>query len=198
MVSIKKFARLRVLFARCFGTASTLGNFTQNLKYLREEVYKSRVFTMAEVPIDTPMTEAPTLSNRKRKISANKGLEQHALTISKPPYTYLHLRLISTSSSSAQKTILDELTAKSYLTSALTQFLGLTGSAIPIDILKTEGNDVWIRTMREDGSAVVAAVGGWVRAVAGETEGEMGWRVVGRGNWLGGLVGRERCEGVWD
>ncbi|PQE12022.1 ribonuclease P MRP subunit POP8 protein [Rutstroemia sp. NJR-2017a BVV2] len=143
------------------------------------------------------MTEVPALSKHKHKASADKGLEQHTLTISKPPYTYLHLRLITTSSS-AQKTKLDELTAKSYLTSALTQFLGLTGSAIPIDILKTEGRDVWVRTMREDGSAVVAAVGGWVRAVGGETEGEMGWRVVGRGNWLGGLVGRERCEGVWD
>ncbi|PQE16652.1 ribonuclease P MRP subunit POP8 protein [Rutstroemia sp. NJR-2017a BBW] len=143
------------------------------------------------------MTEAPAHSKSKRKASTNKSLEHHTLTISKPPYTYLHLRLITTSSS-AQKTTLDELTAKSYLSSALTQFLGLTGSAIPIDILKTEGREVWIRTMREDGSAVVAAVGGWVRGVGGETEGEMGWRVVGRGNWLGGLVGGGGCGGVWD
>lgn len=38
-------------------------------------------------------------------------------------------------------------------------------------------------------SAFVAAVGGWVRE-GREGEGEVAWRVVGKANWLGGLVGR--------
>lgn len=49
-----------------------------------------------------------------------------------------------------------------------------------------------MRVPRGDGSAVVAAVSGWVGGGGGGgggTEGVVGWRVRGRGQWLGGLVG---------
>lgn len=111
------------------------------------------------------------------------------LTIRNPPFTYLHLTLLSSS-----VLALDILTARTYLTSALQQFLGVTGTAIPIDFLKVEGPDAWVRVPREDGGAVVSAVTGWV---GGGTGGAVGWRVVGRGDWLGSVVaggGREVFE----
>lgn len=93
-------------------------------------------------------------------------------------------------SSSSAPTV-DVLTARTYLTSALQQFLGMTGTAIPIDFLKVEGMDVWIRVPREDGAIVVSAVTGWIGS-----EGTA-WRIRGKGEWLGGLVagdGRDLFE----
>ena len=111
------------------------------------------------------------------------------LVIRDPPFTYMHLTLLFTSPSSSP---LDELTAHKHLTSALQQFLGITGTAIPVDILKVDEWDVWIRVPREDGGAVAAAVGNWVGAGEG-----VSWRVKGRGQWLGALVARTGLEKVW-
>lgn len=117
-------------------------------------------------------------------------------TIRSLPYTYLHLTLLSpsllSSSNSTMTSSIDALTARKHLTSALNQFLGITGTAISIDILKVEGRDCWIRVPREDGQAVVQALTAWT----GEREG-VAWRIWGRGGWLGGVVrgsGRELFE----
>lgn len=122
-------------------------------------------------------------------------------TISSLPFTYIHLTLLSSSPPNPPPSPLDELTAHKYLTSALQQFLGLTGTAIPTDILKVEERDVWIRVPREDGSAVVAAVGNWVgkgeAEGGGRGEGVVSWRVRGRGEWLGALVARSGIERAW-
>ncbi|KAL8794879.1 MAG: hypothetical protein Q9195_002591 [Heterodermia aff. obscurata] len=112
-----------------------------------------------------------------------------SFTIRDFPFTYLHLTLLSTFPSPLP---LDELTAHKHLTSALQQFLGITGTAIPIDILKVDGWDVWIRVQREDGGAVAAAIGNWVGAGEG-----VSWRIKGRGQWLGALVARTGLEKVW-
>lgn len=54
---------------------------------------------------------------------------------------------------------------------------------------------------REDGSAVVAAVGNWVGNAEGESggrgDGMVSWRVRGRGEWLGAVVARSGMEKVW-
>lgn len=81
---------------------------------------------------------------------------------------------------------------------ALSQFLGITGSAISIDVLKSNCvGELWIRVPREDCSAVVAAVGGWTGVAGGSGGGEVGWRVLGRGGWLGVVCGGERVGSVW-
>jgi hypothetical protein len=55
--------------------------------------------------------------------------------------------------------------------------------------------EVWIRVPREDGDAVAAALGsGWVGRDGGV---DVSWRVWGRGEWLGALVGERRSKGVW-
>lgn len=122
----------------------------------------------------------------------SRGHTLKTLTISRPQFAYIHLALNSPTPLSST-TPLDNKTVWSHLRSALTQFLGLTGSAIPIDILKIHGRDVWLRVPRQDRSPVLAAVGGWI----GEEEGgKVGWTVRGAGNWLSGLVlGGER---VWN
>lgn len=60
------------------------------------------------------------------------------------------------------------------------QFLGITGTAIPIDFLKVEDRDVWIRVPREDAAGVVGALSQWVG-----NDGGVSWRVKGKGEWLG-------------
>ncbi|KAI9646692.1 hypothetical protein NHQ30_004689 [Ciborinia camelliae] len=144
--------------------------------------------------VDTLMQEAPPTSTPPKSKQIRNGHEHKAITITAPPFSYIHLEL---QTSSLKKPQLDDITGKSYVTSALTQFLGLHGSAISIDILKTDGKDVWIRVMREDASAVVAALGGWIKR-GGNGDEQVGWRVKGRGNWLGGLVGQGDIEGVWN
>lgn len=120
------------------------------------------------------------------------------ITIRAPPFTYLHLTLLASSSSTASPAPLDLLTARTHLTAALQQFLGLTGAAIPVDFLKIEGRDVWVRVPREDGAAVTSAVGGWVGsgrvAGVGGEDAAVGWRVLGWGDWLGAVVAGEGRE----
>ncbi|KAI9746534.1 MAG: hypothetical protein M1818_000247 [Claussenomyces sp. TS43310] len=122
----------------------------------------------------------------------SKGHELSTRTIKAPAWSYACLEL---ESDSLSKTTLDELVVRSYLTAALTQFLGLTGSAISVDILKVEEAECWIRVPRQDLSAVIAAVGGWI---GGNNKDELfSWRVIGSGDWLGHLVGKKGIEKVW-
>lgn len=111
---------------------------------------------------------------------------------------------------------LDSITARTYLTSALTQFLGLMGSSIGIDILKISdgGSDhvssdqalaagnknqnktdhplLWIRVPRDDAPAVVAALSSWVGGNgSGESatgNGNVSWRICAKGNFLAAIV----------
>jgi ribonuclease P/MRP protein subunit POP8 len=135
----------------------------------------------------------PDAAGPKRKLpKATKSLEITSRTIKTPAFSYACLELVS---DPPTRVPLDNLTVRSYLTSALTQFLGLTGSAISIDILKVEPKECWIRVPREDLSAVIAAVGGWIGR--GENGVQVGWRVRANGNWLGSLVGARSAEKVW-
>ncbi|MCJ1306963.1 hypothetical protein MMC25_000607 [Agyrium rufum] len=115
-------------------------------------------------------------------------------TIRSLPFTYLHISLFSAASDPPPSSVtgsstftrrpdpIDEITVRTYLTSALKQFLGLTGTAIPVDILKVDQQDAWVRVSRGDGKAVMEALSGWVGTS------DVAWRVKGRGDWLGGVV----------
>jgi ribonuclease P/MRP protein subunit POP8 len=149
---------------------------------------------MAEVDQDTTMTEAPpSTSTTQKQQKAAKGHEITNKTIKTPPFSYVYLELISKSTTSEIR--LDDLIVRSYIMAALTQFLGLTGSAISVDILKAQGRECWIRVPREDLSPVLAAVGGWVGD--SEEQGKVGWRVKASGNWLSSLVGNLEVEKIW-
>jgi ribonuclease P/MRP protein subunit POP8 len=145
---------------------------------------------MASDP-DTSMADQPGTKRKHQK--QLKGHEITTKTIKTPPFSYVHLQLISDSDSTKD---LDSLTVRSHITAALTQFLGATGSAISVDILKVETTECWIRVPREDLSPVVAAVGSWIGG--NETEGKVGWRIKGSGNWLSVLVGERGKESIWN
>jgi ribonuclease P/MRP protein subunit POP8 len=111
------------------------------------------------------------------------------ITLRNPPFSYFHLRLTSLEEQ-AQQQPLDELTIRSYLTAALQQYLGLTGTAIPIDILKVDGaQNAWIRVPRDDEVAVTTAVSQWVGSKG------VNLRIEARGTWLGGVVARRGRAG---
>ena len=121
--------------------------------------------------------------------SSTQSTTSPTITLRKPPYTYLHISLISSNTSPP---LLDTVTVLSYLQSALTQYLGLHGAAIPIDVLKVDDQDAYIRMPYDDGSAVVAAASQWQ-----SRDGKVGLRVKGRSAWLGGLLGREADAKLW-
>src|ERR1700733_264338 len=106
------------------------------------------------------------------------------VTLRTTPYSYLQLSVTSTDGRIARHP-LDAITARTYLTSALSQYLGLTGTAIPIDILKVTDQDFWVRVPKEDASAVVAAVGQWANASVG-----ISLKIEERGDLPGGVLAR--------
>ena len=127
-------------------------------------------------PIDMDAEMQRSCQRRKRVQT------EVTVTLRTTPYSYLQLSVTSVDGRVARHP-LDTITARTYLTSALSQYLGLTGTAIPIDILKVTDQDFWVRVPKEDASAVVAAVGQWANASVG-----ISLKVEGRGDWLGGVV----------
>jgi ribonuclease P/MRP protein subunit POP8 len=150
----------------------------------------------ADVAMDDATREEeqkPEPEPEQKQKTYHRGHDITVKTIAAPSFSYVCLELVS---DAASGTSLDELTVRTYIASALVQFLGLTGSSISVDILKVEGKECWIRVPREDLSPVVAAVGGWVGG--NEAEGRVGWRVQASGNWLSVLVADRGVERLWD
>ncbi|KAL3427061.1 hypothetical protein PVAG01_00570 [Phlyctema vagabunda] len=147
----------------------------------------------------TNNTDIETSSDTKTKQNQAKGREITSKTIKAPPFSYIHLELIT---SSSYQEDLDDLTVRSHIAAALTRFLGLTGSAISVDLLKVDGQECWVRIPREDLSPVVAALGGWVGGTgdrnAGNSQGQVSWRIKGSGNWLSVLVNNKDTRKIWN
>ncbi|KAI9836489.1 MAG: hypothetical protein M1838_005067 [Thelocarpon superellum] len=165
-------------------------------------------------------------------------------TLRQPAWSYLHLELYSATSfastsarppsttartggmtstppASSRPGIidLDAVTARLLLTRALSRHLGLAGSSIPMDILKLDGAQLWIRVPRQDLSCVMVALGAWegpweVTGGGGAAEkfdGNGGgganeiapgvtvaWRIRDKGNWLMGLLSSQMEQEVWN
>ncbi|KAK0251360.1 hypothetical protein B0A54_09295 [Friedmanniomyces endolithicus] len=148
----------------------------------------------AAITETTTQPSTITPGPNKKKKNRKRASKTHILsqsTIRNPPWSYIHLQHL-TFNSLATTPALDAVTAHLQITAALTQFLGLHGAAIPIDILKTEGSEVWIRVPAEDHSALLAAVGGWV---SGKGE---GWRVKGSSSWDTGAMARDSGQDLFD
>ncbi|KEF61845.1 uncharacterized protein A1O9_03416 [Exophiala aquamarina CBS 119918] len=124
---------------------------------------------------------------------SNSSSPDHVMsfTLQKAPYSYFHLSLRSLIATSQSSPDLDEVLARTYLTLALQQYLGLTGTAISIDILKVEDRDVWIRVPSEDEVAVTASLSQWTGSK------DLTWRIQQRGSWLGALVGNLNAQKLW-
>lgn len=128
-------------------------------------------------------TVPPSQPSRKRSHFQSKPAQQQptkTLTLRNPVWSYIRLQQFQPPQNASA---LDALTAHIQITGALHQFLGVHGAAVPVDVLKLEESEVWIRVPAEDRSALIAAVGGWVGR-AGE-----GWRVMGWSSWSAGAEG---------
>jgi ribonuclease P/MRP protein subunit POP8 len=121
--------------------------------------------------------ETQSACKRKERVQA-----EVTVTLRATPYSYLQLSATSIDGRVTRHP-LDAITARTYLTSALSQYLGLTGTAIPIDILKVTDQDIWVRVPKEDARAVIAAIGQWANASVG-----ISLKIEGWGDWLGGVV----------
>lgn len=170
-------------FKRVFRSLSTRGLKMEDPKHLPDA---SETTTKPTQPTQQTST---TSNKKKRKKRTPKPHILNQLTLRQPPWSYIRLQHLT---SSPQPPDLDAVTAHLHLNAALSQFLGLHGAAIPFDILKFEGRDVWIRLPHEDSSALIAAVGGWV-----STSGE-GWRVKGSSSWDAAALGRDSGQDLFD
>ncbi|RMJ28377.1 hypothetical protein PHISP_00764 [Aspergillus sp. HF37] len=165
---------------------------------------------MSEIPEEAPAALPAETLSYEGSTAAKTPQKATQFTSRNPSWTYLKLQLINQPNTSSTTT-LDALTARTLLTSALSQFLGLTGTAIPIDILKISSSEspspqdqrvVWIRVPREDASAVVAALSSWIGGSKTSGGGNVAWRVCAKGNfWVPWLPGPEAicsCRVDWN
>lgn len=102
------------------------------------------------------------------------------------PATYLKIQASQAPNKPA--IVLDEITTRSYLDSALGQYLGLTGMALSIDIMKVSGTSAWLKVPTSDENLVIAALAQWT------SSGNVVLRSMGRSTWLGGLTVDEHNE----
>ncbi|RGP65123.1 hypothetical protein FSPOR_7513 [Fusarium sporotrichioides] len=141
-----------------------------------------------------------TRQSSQKNIFQEKGLEKsHDLltcTIKEPPFSYAHLELVTDAPSSSSSVTLDDLSLKSYCTAALRQFLGTTGAAISIDILKVENNHAWVRVPRPDLGSFAAAITAW-RGTSDNGE-QISLQLRQCSDWLGAMVGADGQNRLWN
>ncbi|KAL6849792.1 hypothetical protein ACO1O0_009337 [Amphichorda felina] len=137
--------------------------------------------------------EAGSPSAKKPRL--DKSHDILTCTVKAPQFSYAHMQLVTDGTGSNPGT-LDELQVKSYCTVALRQFLGITGAAIPLDVLKAEGTECWVRVPREDLGPFAAAMTAW----RGTTEDGVQCllRLKQCSDWLGAMVGSDGQDRLWN
>ena len=73
--------------------------------------------------------------------------------------------------------------------------MGITGSAISIDILHLENDEAWLRIPGSEMERFGTAISGYVGSLEGRS---VGFRTVNMGQFLMGLVGRKEEAAVWE
>lgn len=144
---------------------------------------------LPDAPESTADADTTALSkSRKRQRPATKPPTTQ-YSIRKPSWAYIRLQHLSPNTRPGD---LDNMTAHMHLNAAMSSFLGLHGSAMTFDILKLQGQDVWIRVQSEDRAAVVAATGGWV------SKARDGWRVRSWSHWNALAPGHDAGQDLFD
>ncbi|KND93524.1 hypothetical protein TOPH_01727 [Tolypocladium ophioglossoides CBS 100239] len=143
------------------------------------------------------MATSTAPSTQPQSGAPKAGLESsHKLltcTIKSPPFSYVRLELVTDGPDNSE---LDNLQVKSYCTAALRQFLGITGAAISMDILKAEGSECWVRVPRQDLGSFAAAITAWKGTNEGGTQCLL--RIKQCSDWLGMMVGTTGQDRLWN
>jgi len=105
-------------------------------------------------------------------------------SIRQPTWTYFHLSLHTIG---PIQTTHDLLTARQNLNAALSKYFGLFGSAVPIDILKHQDRELWIRVPRENASLVQESLAAWHIPGSAPNSG-IKYVIHSQGDWLVNLV----------
>ncbi|PHH86505.1 hypothetical protein CDD83_10128 [Cordyceps sp. RAO-2017] len=113
-------------------------------------------------------------------------------SVKAPLFSYAQLELVS----DGPGVELDNLQVKSYCSAALRQFLGLTGMAISLDILKVDGVECWVRVPRPDLGSFAAAITAWRGTSDGGTHCLL--RLKQCSDWLGVMVGADGQDRLWN
>jgi len=155
-------------------------------------------------PADTIMWDPSVSTAINTNTKESSAHDIFNCTISKPAHAYAQLELVTAevisvssprSNHPAAEVELDALQVRSHCTAALKQYLGLTGVAIPIDVLKVLGRECWVRVPREDLPAFTTSITAWSGVVQEGTTSML--RVCASGNWLGNLIDRGNQRGLW-
>ncbi|KAK5993207.1 hypothetical protein PT974_06636 [Cladobotryum mycophilum] len=142
----------------------------------------------------TSSSNPDTERSSVEKSGLEKSHELLTCTLKTPTFAYAHLELITDRQDEPIE--LDNLQVKSYCTAALRQFLGLTGSAIPLDILKVNGSECWIRVPRQDLGPFAAAITAWKGTNDDGVQCLL--RLKKCSDWLGTMVGSDGQDQLWN
>ncbi|EFX01066.1 hypothetical protein CMQ_6008 [Grosmannia clavigera kw1407] len=145
---------------------------------------------------DTPLAASIEAATRNRGKKQGKTRELYSCTISKPPFAYVHIEAATSRQTDTVGSVIDPLQIRSYCTAALKQFVGATGAGMPLDLLKIDGRQFWIRLPREDLSFFAAALAAW--SFTDQDGVTTVLRLLASGNWLGSLLGRTRLPQLWE
>lgn len=144
---------------------------------------------------DTTMADISMASaTAAQAAKSQKSRELFSCTIAKPTFAYAHLELVTTDDEAEQAT-LDALEVRSWCAAALKRFLGVAGAGMPIDVLKVQGSESWVRMPREDLGRFAAAITAGPGINNGSSPAVL--RIRASGNWLGSLLARHDQHKLW-
>ncbi len=157
-----------------------------------------------ENPADTAMADTSLASSidtatKGKNAKLSKSYELYQCNFPLRPFAYAHIEVLQrpVSGAGAQEAVpLDALQARSYCDAALKQFLGATGAAMPLDLLKLEGSHFWVRLPNQDLDLFAAALAAWSPALQDGVSTALYLKA--SGDWLGSLVGRSEQQALWD
>ena len=151
------------------------------------------IFLSSKLYCNMSALRASSSGQARQTQRASNRHELVTTTIRTNKWAYAHLRVIPEGHSSHLE--LDLLQAKSFCTTALGEYLGISGRAVPVDILKVTGNEFWVRVPSRDLPRFDAALSAWNGpSIDGRKHAVIS---VASSEWLGTLISRDGQSKLW-
>ncbi|KAK9452357.1 uncharacterized protein V1518DRAFT_411046 [Limtongia smithiae] len=134
----------------------------------------------AESSRGNPLFDPELRTHEQKRVKRNGQKHTHVqdsapehkrMTVKMPDWNYIQVRITlypadRTSSRITLPSSLDDLTLYQIITAGMTRYLGVVGSAIPFDLLHTDGLDVILRVPYKDYAATWAALSAYTMQTA--------------------------------